>query len=79
MSEDPVLSGAMGAGLVETWLLGQAAGSATVDVLTGEVNPSGRLAETIPHRLEDTPAFGSFPGAFGHVRYGEGIFVGYRW
>lgn len=65
--------------IAEAWLLGQAGGSATVDVLTGVVNPSGRLAETIPHRLEDTPAFGSFPGSFGHVRYGEGIFVGYRW
>ncbi|WP_341977546.1 glycoside hydrolase family 3 C-terminal domain-containing protein [Microbacterium sp. LWO13-1.2] len=65
--------------IVEAWLLGQAGGSATVDVLTGAVNPSGRLAETIPHRLEDTPAFGSFPGSFGHVRYSEGIFVGYRW
>ncbi|GAB3595899.1 glycoside hydrolase family 3 C-terminal domain-containing protein [Microbacterium tumbae] len=65
--------------IVEGWLLGQAGGSAVVDVLTGAVNPSGRLAETIPHRLEDTPAFGSFPGSFGHVRYGEGVFVGYRW
>lgn len=65
--------------IVEAWLLGQAGGSATVDVLTGAVNPSGRLAETIPHRLEDTPAYGAFPGSYGHVRYGEGLFVGYRW
>ncbi|MFC0315477.1 glycoside hydrolase family 3 C-terminal domain-containing protein [Gordonia phosphorivorans] len=65
--------------IVEAWLLGQAGGSATVDVLTGAVNPSARLTETIPLRLEDTPAFGSFPGALGHVRYGEGIYVGYRW
>lgn len=65
--------------IVEAWLLGQAGGSAIADVLTGAVAPSGRLAETIPHRLEDTPAFGNFPGSFGHVRYGEGILVGYRW
>ena len=65
--------------IVEGWLLGQAGGSATADVLYGAVNPSGRLAETIPVRLEDTPAYGNFPGENGHVRYGEGLFVGYRW
>ena len=65
--------------ILEAWLLGQAGGSATADVLYGDVNPSGRLAETIPLRLEDTPAYGSFPGEHGHVRYGEGLLVGYRW
>ncbi|GAA1964648.1 glycoside hydrolase family 3 C-terminal domain-containing protein [Microbacterium deminutum] len=65
--------------ILETWLLGQAGGSAVADVLYGAVNPSGKLAETIPLRLEDTPAFGNFPGEFGHVRYGEGLLVGYRW
>jgi len=65
--------------ILETWLLGQAGGSAIADVLYGAVNPSGKLAETIPLRLEDTPAFGNFPGEFGHVRYGEGLLVGYRW
>ena len=65
--------------IVEAWLLGQAGGGATADVLFGTVNPSGKLAETIPHRLEDTPAFLNFPGEQGHVRYGEGLFVGYRW
>ncbi len=65
--------------IVEAWLLGQAGGGGTADVLYGVVNPSGRLAETIPLRLEDTPAFGSFPGEHGHSRYGEGLLVGYRW
>jgi beta-glucosidase len=65
--------------ILETWLLGQAGGSAVADVLYGAVNPSGKLAETIPLRLEDTPAYGNFPGEFGHVRYGEGLLVGYRW
>lgn len=65
--------------IVEGWLLGQAGGSATADVLFGAVNPSGKLTETVPLRLEDTPAFLNFPGEEGHVRYGEGIFVGYRW
>ena len=65
--------------ILEGWLLGQAGGSATADVLYGVVNPSGKLTETIPLRLEDNPSFGSFPGEFGHVRYGEGLLVGYRW
>lgn len=65
--------------IVEGWLLGQAGGGATADVLYGIVNPSGKLTETIPLRLEDNPSFGNFPGEFGHVRYGEGILVGYRW
>ncbi|MEO8830334.1 glycoside hydrolase family 3 C-terminal domain-containing protein [Lapillicoccus sp.] len=65
--------------LVEGWLLGQAGGAAVADVLYGVVNPSGRLAETVPDRLQDTPAYLDFPGEHGHVRYGEGLFVGYRW
>ncbi len=65
--------------IVEAWLLGQAGGGATADVLFGAVNPSGKLTETIPHRLEDSPAYLNFPGEFGKVHYGEGIFVGYRW
>lgn len=65
--------------IVEAWLLGQAGGGGTADVLFGVVNPSGRLAETIPLRIEDTPAFGTFPGEHGHSLYGEGLLVGYRW
>ncbi|MCL2595540.1 MAG: glycoside hydrolase family 3 C-terminal domain-containing protein [Promicromonosporaceae bacterium] len=65
--------------IVEGWLGGQAGGSGVVDVLLGKVNPSGRLAETIPLRLEDNPSFGNFPGEYGAVRYGEGVLVGYRW
>lgn len=65
--------------LLEGWLLGQAGGSATADLLYGAVSPSGRLAETVPVRLEDTPAHGAFPGDSGVVRYREGLLVGYRW
>lgn len=65
--------------VVEGWLGGQAGAGGVTDVLYGVVNPSGRLTETIPLRLEDTPAYLDFPGEFGHVRYGEGLFVGYRW
>ncbi|GAB3305953.1 glycoside hydrolase family 3 C-terminal domain-containing protein [Pseudoclavibacter terrae] len=64
--------------ILEGWLLGQAGGSALADVLFGVVNPSGHLAETIPLRLQDTPSWNNFPGEQGHVRYGEGVMVGYR-
>ncbi|WP_026553947.1 glycoside hydrolase family 3 C-terminal domain-containing protein [Arthrobacter sp. 35W] len=65
--------------IVEGWLLGQAGGGAIADVLFGVVNPSGRLAETIPLELAHTPAYLDFPGENSHVRYGEGLFVGYRY
>ncbi|WP_344221177.1 glycoside hydrolase family 3 C-terminal domain-containing protein [Kribbella sancticallisti] len=64
--------------VVETWLTGQAAGGAIADILLGTANPSGRLAETLPLRLEDNPSYLNFPGHSGRVRYGEGVFVGYR-
>jgi beta-glucosidase len=66
------------AAILECWLSGQAAGGAVTDVLLGAVNPSGRLAETVPLQLEDTPSYLNFPGENGSVRYGEGVFVGYR-
>ncbi|CAM3608633.1 glycoside hydrolase family 3 C-terminal domain-containing protein [Tsukamurella ocularis] len=65
--------------ILEAFLLGQGGGAAIADLLVGLAEPSGRLAETIPHRLEETPAFGNFPGELGAVRYGEGLLVGYRW
>ncbi|MFE0145724.1 glycoside hydrolase family 3 C-terminal domain-containing protein [Nonomuraea sp. NPDC059007] len=65
--------------VLEGWLLGQAGGGAIADILYGEVNPSGRLAETIPLRLEDTASYLDFPGELGTVRYTEGVFVGYRY
>ncbi|MFT4043358.1 MAG: glycoside hydrolase family 3 C-terminal domain-containing protein [Gordonia sp. (in: high G+C Gram-positive bacteria)] len=65
--------------LLDGALLGQGGGSAIADVLFGHVNPSGRLAETLPVRLADTSSFLSFPGENGHVNYGEGLFIGYRW
>ncbi len=66
------------AAILETWLLGQAGGGAIADVLFGAVSPSGRLAESIPLRLHDTPSYLNFPGDGDLVRYGEGVFVGYR-
>lgn len=65
--------------VLEAGLGGQAIGGAVVDVLFGQVNPCGKLAETFPLRLEDTPAYLNYPGDAGVVRYGEGIFVGYRY
>jgi beta-glucosidase len=65
--------------IVEFWLTGQAHGDTIADVLLGEVNPSGKLAETIPARLSDTPAYLDFPGEHSQLRYGEGIYVGYRY
>lgn len=64
--------------LVEGWLLGQAGGGAIADVLFGRVNPSGRLAETVPFKLADHPSYLDFPGEASQVRYGEGLHVGYR-
>lgn len=65
--------------VIEGYLGGQAAGSAAADILYGEVNPSGKLAETFPVRLEQTPAYLNFPGGKSEVYYGEGLFVGYRY
>lgn len=57
---------------------GMEGGNAIVDLLLGEINPSGKLPVTFPHRLQDTPAFTNYPGGK-EVHYGEGIFVGYRY
>jgi beta-glucosidase len=65
--------------IVEFWLTGEAHGETIADVFLGDVNPSGKLTETVAVRLEDTPSYLNFPGEHGHVRYGEGIYVGYRW
>ena len=65
--------------ILELWLTGQAHGDSCVDLLLGDVTPSGKLPETVPVRLEDTSAFLSFPGEAGHVAHSEGVFVGYRW
>ncbi|MGV8856021.1 MAG: beta-glucosidase H [Devosia sp.] len=70
------------AALVQAWYPGQEVGHAIADVLTGTVEPSGRLPQTFPLRWADNPAHSQdaevYPGFAGKVRYEEGIFVGYR-
>ena len=61
-----------------TWQPGQDA-SAVADVLSGKVNPSGKLPETFPKYYAQSPSYGNFPGYNGAVMYGEGIYVGYRY
>ncbi len=65
--------------VVEAYLGGQAVGGAVVNVLYGDVNPSGRLAETFPLRLEDTPCYLTYGGEHDKSVYSEGVFVGYRY
>lgn len=67
------------AAVLEMYLGGDAVGEATVSLLYGDVNPSGKLAETFPACLEHTPAFLNFPGEKGSPEYREGVFVGYRY
>jgi beta-glucosidase len=66
-------------GILMAYLGGQAMGGAVADLLFGVKNPCGRLAETFPYRIEDTPAYLNFPGDSKTVNYGEGRYVGYRW
>lgn len=66
-------------GIVEAYLGGQAVGKAVVNVLYGTANPSGRLAETFPLRLEDTPCYLTYGKGLDEAVYSEGVFVGYRY
>lgn len=66
-------------GVVEAYLGGQAVGGAVVNVLYGKANPSGRLAETFPLRLEDTPCYLTYGGEYDKSVYSEGVFTGYRY
>jgi len=67
--------------IVQGWLNGSEAGNAMVDVLFGDVNPSGKLPFTFPKKLEDSPAHavGDYPGTNSTVEYKEGLLVGYRY
>jgi beta-glucosidase len=65
--------------VLEGWMMGQAGGGALADILFGQANPCGKLAETFPLKLSDTPAYLNWPGGAGKVQYGEGLFIGYRY
>jgi beta-glucosidase len=65
--------------VLEAWLGGQAVGGAVADALFGRVNPGGKVAETFPLAVEDTPGQPNWIGERGTVLYGEGVFIGYRW
>ncbi|MCY3659376.1 MAG: glycoside hydrolase family 3 C-terminal domain-containing protein [Caldilineaceae bacterium] len=66
------------AAVLFAWFPGQEFGNALTDVLWGSTNPSGRLPVTLPKHIADTPGYVNYPGEKGQVRYGEGLFVGYR-
>ncbi len=66
-------------GIVEAYLGGEGVGEAVMKVLYGKVNPSGKLAESFPKKLEDNPSYLSYLGQNHRCNYSEGIFVGYRY
>ena len=66
-------------GILEAYLGGEAVGKAVAEVLVGRKNPSGRLAETFPLRLEDTPCYLTYGKGYDNAEYQEGVFVGYRY
>ncbi|MCE2466414.1 MAG: glycoside hydrolase family 3 C-terminal domain-containing protein [Caldilineaceae bacterium] len=66
------------AAVLFAWFPGQEFGNALADTLLGITNPSGRLPVTLPRHITDTPGYVNYPGDKGQVRYGEGLFVGYR-
>ena len=69
------------AGVLQMWYFGQEGAQATLNLLTGKVNPSGHLPVTFPAKETDTPlqTKAQFPGEKGRVEYKEGMLVGYRW
>ena len=65
--------------LVDAWFGGQEMGHAVADVLFGEVNPSGKLPFSYVNEMKESPGYGNYPGENLHMKYAEGIYVGYRY
>ena len=66
------------AAVVQCWFGGEEMAAGVADVLSGAADPGGRLPTTVPQRLEHSPSYDNFPGENGELRYGEGLFMGYR-
>lgn len=66
-------------GLINGYLGGQACGDGIANVISGKVNPSGKLAETYPLCIEDTPCYNYFPGTKRNAEHTEGVYIGYRY
>ena len=66
------------AAVLQCWFGGQEMAPGVADVLTGAAEPGGRLATTVPEELRHNPSYDNFPGENGELRYGEGLFMGYR-
>lgn len=65
--------------VLHSYLGGQAGARASLDALTGRVNPSGKLSETYPYALSDIPSSREFPAEKEHAYYREGLYIGYRY
>ncbi|MEQ1701136.1 MAG: glycoside hydrolase family 3 C-terminal domain-containing protein [Ilumatobacteraceae bacterium] len=67
------------AAVLQVWFPGEEFGAALAAMLFGEAEPGGRLPITIPQQLQDTPAYGFYPGVDDRMAYGEGLLIGHRW
>jgi len=65
--------------ILQCWFPGQEFGNSLADIIFGKINPSGKLPTTFPVKLEDTPAYSTYPGKDLQMDYEEGLYIGYRW
>ena len=65
--------------ILQSWYAGQEYGDALFEILTGLVNPSGKLPTTFPKRIKDTPAYSCYPGENLQMSYDEKLLIGYKW
>ena len=65
--------------IIQSWFGGQEYGNALMDIIFGKTNPSGKLPTTFPNKIEDTPAFSSYPGENSQMNYEEKLLIGHRW